>query len=319
MMRCGGSRPRWLLLLLLAAAGARAQAPTEAATAEPPTVEVGGTSGPQECVAGDGCPCPLGCRRCMVEHAAGGQVTVHGCVACQGGGLLADSYCYRQCDEAGGYTATGDGACSAPATPSVRLGLDTAALKAMEVGYRRNDLRFKFRTSQPCGQLLFLAPELERSDFLALTLQDGQLHLAVNLGRFDASTSTSELAAYSDATLSDGFWHTVRLARTGNRLQLTVDAKHTLDLVVPGTSDGTLDLDGLVFFGRAPAAEFHVPGHLAFCASQGLAACLREVQLDGVVINQTNNFDNAMNLPSCGPMPCAGIINYYYLNKNKNY
>jgi hypothetical protein len=178
------------------------------------------------------CPCAMGCRRCLYDRML---ATALACEQCESPLVLSDGVCKRACDEDGGFTAAPSGGagtgCIAPATPSIRLNSSEAfAIRDMEIGYRSNNIQIMLRTLSACGQLLFIGPDMHRTDYLALTLQQGHLHVSFNLGGFDASVSTSSIASLAGLRLNDGFWHNITVTRRSDTLRLIIDSAGQADV-----------------------------------------------------------------------------------------
>jgi hypothetical protein len=153
---------------------------------------------------------------------------------CAPGAVLHAGFCYAECDAAGGFapaaTAAGDVLlpalpamhCVPPAQPSLRFaGARAAAAVDVELGFRQNTLQLRFRTRAPCGQLLFTGPELANaSDFVAATVDGGNLYVSAALG--GVANTTSSTALLGQPRFDDGFWHSLVIMRTDGRVSVDV-------------------------------------------------------------------------------------------------
>ena len=102
------------------------------------------------------------------------------------------------------------------------------------------DLRLHFRTAQSNGLLLLAAGDI---DYCLVVLQNGAIHVRLDLGSGDAQLTTPPGVVFNDL-----HWHAVRLARTEARVTLTVDGIYTTSAVTPGRFF-ELNIDDDVYMG----------------------------------------------------------------------
>ena len=104
------------------------------------------------------------------------------------------------------------------------------------------NIHFQFRTLEPSGLIMFNAGQ--KTDFLAIELVDGHIHLVFNLGK-----RTTELKDNYPSAVNNNQWHSVMVSRPSpNRVTLSVD-NFIASTRTTGEND-PLKLDGILFLGK---------------------------------------------------------------------
>lgn len=110
------------------------------------------------------------------------------------------------------------------------------------------NIHFQFRTLEPSGLIMFNAGQ--KTDFLAIELVDGHIHLVFNLGK-----RTHELKDNYPSHVNNNQWHSVTVVRpTTNRVTLSVD-NFIASTQTTGEND-PLKLDGILFLGKCQFTPF---------------------------------------------------------------
>ncbi|KAA0202621.1 hypothetical protein HAZT_HAZT006580 [Hyalella azteca] len=105
-------------------------------------------------------------------------------------------------------------------------------------------LDFLFSTSEPDG-LLFYTDNESSTQFFQLTLVEGTARLRYNLGLGNRLVSAGR-------SLNDGFWHHVRVQKSGEIIELRVDDSVETHQGTHDHTFGSNDSSGSVFFGGIP-------------------------------------------------------------------
>jgi len=168
------------------------------------------------------------------------------------------------------------------------------------------DIHFQFRTLEPSGLIMFNAGQ--KTDFLAIELVDGHIHLVFNLGK-----RTTELKDNYPSAVNNNQWHSVTITRPStDRVTLSVD-NFIAKTQTTGEND-PLKLDGILFLGGARKGMF---GHLprGIISRVGYLGCLASLELAGQSIHpledavvpssEVSEGCQGVAFPQCTPETCA--------------
>ena len=112
------------------------------------------------------------------------------------------------------------------------------------------DIHFQFRTLEPSGLIMFNAGQ--KTDFLAIELVDGHVHLVFNLGK-----RTTELKDNYPSAVNNNQWHSVIVTRpTPDRVTLSVD--NFIASTRTSRENDPLKLDGILFLGKCQFQHYIV-------------------------------------------------------------
>ncbi|KAG8227094.1 hypothetical protein J437_LFUL007431 [Ladona fulva] len=136
--------------------------------------------------------------------------------------------------------------------------------------------QLELKTSSRRGTLLYNTGLSSRSDFVGVELWEGRVRLTVDKGNGPAEL-------ISEASVSDGRWHSVAVQFNPAYLEITVDGRvSSLRLPLTGSGNRYLDLAETVYVGgielnkRARALHQGVRS-----AEESFKGCLRGMELDG--------------------------------------
>ncbi|XP_068596746.1 protocadherin Fat 4 [Brachionichthys hirsutus] len=202
---------------------------------------------------------------------------------CRHGGTCLDRWSWQQCQCVDGFTGK---FCEKYVTADTALSLDgTGRLDySLKQGPKRDvllrrllqgvtsdpagpsSLEVKFRTRSKSGTLLHVQ---ESSNYTTVKLRNGNIHYIS-----DAGVGGKVERTVGDAVLSDGKWHTLRLAKNGSATVLQVDDDHRR--VIQHATQDFGGLDVLTFsLGGIP------PGPAQQKTAAGFDGCLAHVKYNG--------------------------------------
>lgn len=174
---------------------------------------------------------------------------------------------------------------------------------------KSGSISLKIRTNEPNGVIVYsfggsTANQPGPSDFFALELLDGQIHLLLNLG-----TGSIKVKA-SSKRVDDSQWHVITLIRTSKSGRVTVD-DFAVDFITPGPSN-QLDLESPLYLGGSGPSARHkssifndVPPQLwAGSLNYGFVGCVRDLVLNNQAIDiasYAREQDSGSVKPACHP------------------
>ncbi|XP_046662292.1 pikachurin [Homalodisca vitripennis] len=203
----------------------------------------------------DNCPHPCVARPCG-EHAH--CVPHHEAYKCQ---------CERHCQDINAITTSS----TASFTGTTFLHYTDPDILHRIVSDRVS-ISMKFRTSASSGLLLWSGgPEQTRgvTDFLALGIKDGFLHMRYNLGSGEA------LMTLNNSRVDDGHWHRLKATRNGQEGWLSVDNSDTMYIRSPGKLKQLNTYTGLYVGG---VEDLEVTTHHKY--HRGIKGCISDLILD---------------------------------------
>ncbi|XP_072023785.1 LOW QUALITY PROTEIN: pikachurin-like [Amphiura filiformis] len=155
---------------------------------------------------------------------------------------------------------------------------------------KQTDISLQFRSWGADGLILWSGKRyMEQSitsDFLSIGLEEGFLVVSYNLGG-----GTAELL--SNTTLNDGEWHKLKIERDTQDAMLTVDG-YMVKSHAPGLMT-SLDVDnGLYLGGMADISELSAKRY-----SSGLVGCIRDLTLDGDLVELFESPADGRNVNHC--------------------
>ncbi|XP_030834440.1 neurexin-3-like isoform X2 [Strongylocentrotus purpuratus] len=142
-------------------------------------------------------------------------------------------------------------------------------------------LSLSFRTNEPSGVIMYNRGADHITDFFALELMDGYLHLILDLGSGSIRYRADSLP------LNDGLWHSVLLYRHHNRGTLQIDNEDPGKFNVGGTSKHLNLVDHLVLGGIdfVNDSNFLPMDLYSGALRRGYVGCLKNLVLQGTSID----------------------------------
>ncbi|CAH1394296.1 unnamed protein product [Nezara viridula] len=154
-------------------------------------------------------------------------------------------------------------------------------------------INMRLRTTSPSGLILWTGrSDLSQvsSDYLALGVKDGYLHMRYNLG------SGETFIVFNDTKIDDGMWHRVRATRNEQEGSLTIDHGETVTSKSPGKLKQLNTNTGLYIGG---IEEMEKSTHYKY--HKGFSGCVSELTLNSDYhIKLTWSVETADH---CGDMP----------------
>eukprot|EP00055_Hartaetosiga_balthica_P013562 m.70235 g.70235 ORF g.70235 m.70235 type:complete len:824 (-) comp8302_c0_seq2:80-2551(-) len=188
-----------------------------------------------------------------------------------------------------------------------------------EIGYTENQVSFILTTRDQSGTIFYIGPDIGQNDFIAITLMDGHVSVAFNLG-------SGENVMSSLNRFNDGLPHSVMFRRQALEATLTID--DTLVASATAMPDSLTDVGGLrtsgmVFVGGVSTTyKMTAKDTNEYFLAPQLNGCIVGMLVDLVAIDSIRPFNsvnvadtcsfpicNAMASPSCMPnaRPVCGI------------
>nr|XP_024216037.1 pikachurin-like [Halyomorpha halys] len=154
-------------------------------------------------------------------------------------------------------------------------------------------INMRLRTTSPSGLILWTGrSDLSQasSDYLALGVKDGYLHMRYNLG------SGETFIVFNDTKIDDGMWHRVKATRNEQEGSLTIDHGETVTSKSPGKLKQLNTNTGLYVGG---IEEMEKSTHYKY--HKGFSGCVSELTLNSDYhIKLTWSAETADH---CGDMP----------------
>ena len=173
------------------------------------------------------------------------------------------------------------------------LGAGSYIRFSTQLAFSRNRLQLQFRTLADSGILLFL-PSSDFVQFMVIYLTDGKIALNCSLSSFDSQHLETRLSYNS------GLWHKVDLLISDFNITLTIDGNEILITTsLQPVPSGPLSLGGL-----SPEDSFLVQGSID---SQSIAGCVRDLQINGSIVNMKDSENNRVDLSGCPEMVAPGV------------
>ncbi|XP_023324977.1 neurexin-1 [Eurytemora carolleeae] len=139
------------------------------------------------------------------------------------------------------------------------------------------EIRLMFRTKEKYGLLLYNGGKA--TDFLAVELMDGHIHLLISLDK-----KTIQLKDNHPNLVSDNDWHTLVISRVDLETVVIGLDDTTSRLQTTSSSNSSLNLDGILFLGGARPGMFSdlPPG---IQSKYGFKGCIGSLELSGEYID----------------------------------
>ena len=174
------------------------------------------------------------------------------------------------------------------------LGAGSYIRFSTQLAFSRNRLQFQFRTLADSGILIFL-PSSDFMQFIVVYLTDGRVALNCSL-----SSSIDSQHLETRLSYNSGLWHKVDLLISDFNITLTIGGNETLiTTCLQPVPSGPLSLGGL-----SPEDSILVQGIID---SRSIAGCVRDLQINGSIVNLRDSENNRVDLSGCPGMVAPGV------------
>ncbi|XP_054713514.1 neurexin-1-like [Uloborus diversus] len=137
---------------------------------------------------------------------------------CLNGGLCLEGWNHYTCDCS--HTSYSGTVCAKDATTLSFDGTQSMRIALSELPTQAEDIRLRFRTTRPSGLLFATASDRSANTHLSAALEAGRLKLVLNLG-------DGNKVFFVGQGLNDDQWHTLRVTRRGQSMDVKVDSEAT--------------------------------------------------------------------------------------------